>query len=180
MRTPRTHQRLSSLALALVAGCGGATVPDPDEGEFVGRWGGRLWLGDATASLSTGVPGGDVLYVGGSRPRGADTWGVDERLSAQVVFSGPGLYTLGSNDVSFLELVGGDGISAEYKGSGEPAGVLNVTRYDQSTGMIEGELRFSAATNSPYASYGSTAQFEDGRFRAVVRTLPINARGGSP
>jgi hypothetical protein len=180
MRARSIHHWLTSLALALVAACDSATVPDPDQGEFVGRWGARLWLGDARASLSTGVPGGDVLHVFGIRPRGANGWSADETLSARVVFSGPGLYTLGPDDVRLLELVGGDVVSAEYKGSGEPAGFLSITRYDQSTRAIEGELRFSAETTSPYASYGSTARFEDGKFRAVVTIYPVNARRASP
>jgi hypothetical protein len=179
MRTRRTQHWLASLALALVAGCDSAIVPDSNQGEFVGRWDGRLWLGDATASLSTGVPGGDVLHILGTSPRGADAWDTDERLSTRVVFSGPGLYTLGPDDVRFLELIG-DVVSAEYKGSGEPAGFLSITRYDQTTRVIEGELRFSAATTSPYASYGSTARFEDGKFRTVVDIQPVNARGASP
>ncbi len=96
------------LAIALVAACERSTVPDPEDGAFVGRWAGRPWVGDAGAFLSTGTPQGDILYVYGSSPRGGSPWGADETLSARVVFTGPGLYALDGGDISFFVLVGGD------------------------------------------------------------------------
>ena len=144
---------------------------------FAGRWDGKLWIGDASAFLATGDPGeaDDVLYVYGSRPRGAPLGYVDESLSANVAFTGPGVYSLGPEDVRFIELIGGDVIAAEYSGSGEPAGSLRITRYDGPGGVIEGELTFSATTRSEDASYGPTARLEDGKFRATVN-VPELAR----
>jgi hypothetical protein len=40
-------------------------------------------------------------------------------------------------------------------------------------GIIEGELRFVATSSSPDASYGESARFEDGRFRAIVDEIAI-------
>jgi hypothetical protein len=168
------------LAIGLVAGCGSSTTPAPERGAFVGRIDGHLWVGDARAFLSTGTPRGDVLYVHGTSPRGADAWGADETLTASVIFTGPGLYPLDVGDVTFFELVGGDVVSAQYSGSGSPAGFLRVTRYDGPGGVIEGELRFTATTTSEYASYGPTARFEDGRFHAVVTAQAANVLAASP
>lgn len=78
------------------------------------------------------------------------------------------MYALRADDVSFMELTGGDVVSAWYKGVGSPAGVLRVSRYDEATGAIEGELRFAAATDSSHASYGRSARLEDGKFRTVL------------
>ena len=95
---------------------------------------------------------------------------------ANVAFRGTGVYALGPDDVSFTEITGGDVVSAWYQGSGSPAGRLIVSRYDEATGVIEGELSFSARTNSTFASYGHSARLDDGKFRTVVVVQPVNTR----
>jgi hypothetical protein len=161
------------LALALLGACESATVPEPEQGMFAGRWDGQIWIGDAGAYLVTGIAGGEVLYIFGNKPWGAGPWGADESLSARIVFTGPGIYALAADDVSFLELTGGDVISAQYNGSGQPAGLLRITRFDGPGGIVEGELRFTAATQSPHASYGRTARLDNGKFRAIVQVPPL-------
>jgi hypothetical protein len=168
--------RAGLVVLTLVAACESTTVPTPGQSELVGRLDGKLWVGDASTLLSTGAPGGDVLYVFASSPRGSGVMGADESLSARVVFTGPGTYPLAADDVHFFELIGGDVISAEYTGSGSPAGALRITRYDGPGGVIEGELGFSAATRSEHGSYGTTATFSDGQFRAIVTAHPSQLR----
>jgi hypothetical protein len=165
------------LALILLVACEGVTVPNPEQGMFAGRWDGGIWIGDASALLATGTPGGgNVLYVFGSRPRGGSAYGADESLSARVAFAGPGLYALGPNDVYFLELTGGDVVSAQYNGLGPRAGLLRITRFDGPGGVVEGELSFRAATTSRYASYGPTARLDDGKFRAIVQVSTVLSR----
>jgi len=163
-----------TFALALAAACTDTTWPE--EGVFVARWDGRPWVGDARATLLLGTPKGDVLHVSGSSPRGADAFGVEESISAAVVFRGPGVYPVAAEDAYFMEITGGDVVTAWYTGVGSPAGRLVISRYDEVTGVIEGELRFSARTDSPYASYGSAATLENGKFRTVVIVQPVNTR----
>jgi hypothetical protein len=148
----------------------------PEQGAFVGRWDGRMWVGDASAMLLRGAMQGDVLHVFGVSPRGAGAFTAEETISASVIFRGVGMYALGADDVSFTELTGGDVVSALYRGVGSPAGVLRVSHYDETTGAIEGELRFAAATDSPHASYGSSARLDDGRFRTVLAVQRVNTR----
>ena len=167
MSRPSRFWGAAVIALALVAACGDPVTP-PDEGEFAGLWAGRPWLGDAGGLLLRGAPEGDVLHVWGQNPRGAEPWGVRESISARVIFHGTGAYQLGPSDVSFTELVGGDGIVARYGGAGSPSGTLRITRYDPETRTIEGELDFAATTSSPLASYGTAARLEEGRFRAAI------------
>jgi hypothetical protein len=156
----------------LLGACESTTVPDPERGMFAGRWDGRIWIGDASAYLASD----GRLYVNGSSPRGGKPYGADESLSASVAFTGPGVYALDGADVHFFELVGGDVVSAEYKGSGEPAGLLRITRFDGAGGIVEGELSFSATTTSQYASYGPTARLEDGKFSAIVYVPAVLSR----
>lgn len=166
--------RSAVLALVVAAGCGDGLPPE--QGTFVGLWDGHPWVGDAHLTLLRGATGGDVLYVSGASPRGAGPFQVREAISAHVAFRGVGVYSLEAGDVSFVELTGGDVISASYAGVGSPAGRLSISRYDESTGEMEGELRFSASSDSPYASYGSTAALEDGKFRGIVTVQPVNTR----
>jgi hypothetical protein len=169
MKSGRPLRRTPALlALTLLCACEGATVPDPERGTLVGRWAGNLWVGDASGYLQKGTPEGDVLSIFASKPRGGAY--SEEVLSVRVVFRGPGTYPLGPEDVYFLELVGGDVVSAEYNGWGTPAGVLRITRFDGVGGVIEGELEFRATTQSTFASYGLTARLNDGKFRAIDQT----------
>jgi hypothetical protein len=156
----------------LLGACESPTVPNPEPGMFAGRWDGHIWIGDASAYLASN----GRLYVYGTRPRGRNAWGADESLSASVAFSGPGIYGLAADDVYFLELVGGDVVSAEYNGSGEPAGSLRITRFDGPGGIVEGELSFRATTTSQFASYGPTARLDDGKFSAIVQVPAVVTR----
>jgi hypothetical protein len=170
MKSPQSRRWAPTLlALTLLVACESATVPDPEQGMFAGRWDGHIWIGDASAYLASD----GRLYVNGTRPRGGNAYGADESLSASVVFRGPGIYGLAADDVYFFELVGGDVVSAEYTGSGEPAGSLRITRFDGPGGIVEGQLSFRATTTSQYGSYGPTARLDDGRFRALVRVPTV-------
>ncbi len=176
MKSTRSRRwRVGLWAIVLAAGC--QDTLEPEEGALVGRWDGHLWVGDARAMLLRGTPQGDVLYVFGTAPRGAGGFSADESIRANVVFRGAGVYALGPDDVSFLELTGGDVIAAEYRGFGSPAGRLTVSRYDEMTGAIEGELSFSARATSTFASYGHTARLTDGKFRTVVTVQSVNTGG---
>ena len=161
-----TRRPILLIGLLLVAACESTTAPEPDT--FVGRWDGRMWVGDASAYLA----GDGKLYIYGTAPRGADAFSADETLSARATVAGRGTYVLGPDDVYFMELTGGDVVTAEYRGSGVPAGVLRITRYEGPGGWVEGELQFTATTDSPHASYGRSARLDDGRFRARV-TAPV-------
>jgi hypothetical protein len=50
----------------------------------------------------------------------------EETISANVVFRGAGVYALGVDDVSFMELTRGDVVSAWYRGVGSRRGVSRL------------------------------------------------------
>lgn len=157
------------LIATMPAACGDSTSPD-DDATFTGRWAGESWTGDARAHFAPGGAGGDTLYVVGSHPVGAASL-AEQYISIRVGTTTPGTYALGADAVQVVDLVGGDVATSTYIGSRPGPGTIEITRYDDEAGIVEGRLGFEAQSASATAPYGPTARFENGRFRAtIIRT----------
>lgn len=160
---------LAALSLVAAAACGDSTSPN-DAATFTGRWAGEPWTGDARAHFAPGGAAGDTLYISGSHPVGALSL-VEQYISVRVGTTTPGTYALDTDAVDVVDLVGGDVVSSTYVGSRPGPGTIEITRYDDEAGIVEGRLSFEAQSSSADAPYGPTARFENGRFRAaIIRT----------
>lgn len=157
--------------LALLGACN-SSEPFPPDATFTGRWAGRPWAGEGSATIVEGGDAGDTLHVFASRPVNAGSMPL-ESIRIRVLFNGAGSYQLGSGgagSAQLLELTGGDVVSAVYSTTAADAGTLTITSYDAAGGTIEGHVAFVAASSSEYRSYGATAAFEDGAFSARIFT----------
>lgn len=160
---------LAAFSLGSAAACGDSISPD-DDATFTGRWAGESWSGDARAHFAPGGADGDTLYITGSHPVGALSL-VEQYVAIRVGTTTPGTHTLGADAVRVVDLVGGDVVSSTYVGSRPGPGTIEITRYDDEAGIVEGKLSFEAQPSSAAAPYGPTARFENGRFRAtIIRT----------
>ena len=178
MSALRLLPRKSSLSAILVAlslgACSDSTEPFPAEATFTGHWAGRPWAGQAFTVLVEGGDAGDTLYVGGTRPINARSMPI-ESIRIRVLFRGAGTYQLGSGGTGRAELeeyTGGDVVHAVYATSMPNAGTLVITSSGGPGGPIEGRVSFVGVSDSPYGSYGTTAFFANGQFRATLDTYP--------
>jgi hypothetical protein len=170
MDSLRQALRACALLLSLLSfsACSDGTAPQGDF-RFTGRWAGTAWLGDADALFVAGA-NTDTLYVFGVRPINAGPL-PQETIRVRVPFNGPGAYELAGDAVDFVVLTGGDVVSAGYTGQSPAAGALVVDSYDPATELITGTVSFTAVAVSEYRPYGSSAQFDSGRFRASARRV---------
>jgi hypothetical protein len=161
-----------TLAWNAFLACHDGAAPTPEaRATFTGRWAGRAWEGDAWAVLVPGGAAGDTLYIGGTRPVNAGQAPV-ESVRLRIVPPGVGTQSLGADDATLLELVGGDVISATYRTVSSGDGSVTLTSYGGVGAAVEGTVAFEAQTESRFASYGTRARFERGHFRAVVTHTP--------
>jgi hypothetical protein len=163
--TLRRAATVAALALGLAA-CSDAAGPSAPEATFTGRWAGRPWAARAHATLILGGTAGDTLYLGGSWPDGLVP--VQSLRIRLAPFRGPGLYALGGDAVEMMDLVGGDAVSSTYVGARPLAGVVEIVRFAPE-GLVEGTVSFRAVPGYGRGQYGTSPEFEDGRFQAGVR-----------
>jgi hypothetical protein len=162
IRTRTIVRAFGICALVAVVQCSGASEPALSLGEIRGTWAGQAWVGDVNVTLVeyTGVP--DTLFITASRPRGVIS-SATESVALQVPVVGTGPYTLVPGAARLFELTGGDVVSATYVGT---AGTVTVTSSSGVGGIIEGVFSFDATSSDANRSYGESARFENGRFRA--------------
>ena len=168
---PATLRRTAAvLALALgLAACSDAAGPSAPQATFTGRWAGRPWAANAHATLVLGGTASDTLHLGGAWPAGAPypAQSLHIRLAP---FRGPGTYVLGGDAVEMMDLVGGDAVSSTYVGARPLAGVVEIVRFAPG-GLVEGTVSFRAVPGYGLGQYGTSPEFEDGRFQADVRVF---------
>lgn len=170
--------RTATTAIALLAmsvgACSDSNDPLPAEATFTGRWAGRPWVGEASATLVDGGEAGDTLYIFGSRPVNAGQMPL-EYIRISVLFRGTHEYALASGTTDraeLVELTGGDVVHASYTLAEGSSGTLRITSWGGPGGEVEGRVSFMARSDSPYRSYGAVEFFTDGQFRATINTYP--------
>ena len=173
IRAVRRRATLAALALTTLAACSAcsacsdSTAPiDASEATFTGRWAGRAWAAPARAVLVRGGAAGDTLYLGASWPSGPVP--VQSLRIRLAPFRGAGTYPLAGADVEMMDLVGGDATSSSYIGARPTAGAVVIGAYAEG-GVVQGTVSFRAVPDYGLTPYGTSPEFEDGRFRAEVR-----------
>jgi hypothetical protein len=158
-----------------LAGCKDTVAPVKTD-LLTARWAGASWVGEASATIVRGGPAGDTLYFFADGPikGGPSQLFADNEITARVLFAGVGTYRLGPGDARFMQLVGGDVVSATYSTSSDATGSLVIESYGGIGGKIEGTISFDAVSSNQYRSFGDRASLEDGRFRGTVYTPPIH------
>jgi hypothetical protein len=114
-----------------------------------------------------------MLYLFGVRQVTNSLGAYEEVVRIAVAFHGVGQYALDSSAVELDEVVGGDGITAAYDGTGASAGVLDITAYGGPGSSLEGTVRFDARRHRSASS--PIIRFEDGRFRVSVVLLSASS-----
>lgn len=148
------------LALPVLAACD-STGPVPGAGGFTATWKGQPWLGTAEATFNSTEQ--DTLWIIGASPPGAQM--VLSFMTARVVYTGPGTYTVGPGDAEFTYLVGGDVRSAAYGVGAGTAGQLVIE--ERTEDEIRGSVDLPMVHVYGLAPGGLQARFQ-GSFRARI------------
>ena len=174
-----TTAMLTAVALVVgAAGCGSTDPVDPaDEPGMTLRLNGELWASTGPALAPLSVVGLSVFaerWLDGRYPLYR---GVGFRVPASA-WAGAGRYPLesgadeGRRTAYFVES-DGDVSIALYWAVPEAGGWVEVTRYDETTGALEGRFEGVFAVQpdhaaSPRRELPDTLRVTEGRFRAVV------------
>jgi Family of unknown function (DUF6252) len=125
-------------------------------------------------SLWSANPGGSATYgdttvvISGSNLN----TNPQELLAINIKFNGTGNYQLKGNHVIYSHLIGGDGITSDFKLNDAVVNTLTVTDYDPNTKTMAGTFNITVIQtygnqNSP--AYPQTFTFLNGKFRVQLK-----------
>jgi hypothetical protein len=144
-----------SLATLFSFSCEHSVVPNASHYYFEIKLNGSRWYGRSEAELRKN----GQLVVWGIK---GESLALFEDIFVEITFNGEGTYKINSQKAVWRSWEGGDVIVGFVASKGSNMDKLIITKYDQSTGIIQGTCSFEAGSEN------RVIKFTEGQFVAKI------------